>query len=652
VEECPAASVSDATPVDPSAALGTEGGQIETDVPGEEASQERVSAVEVVPPDQQKHEQAQAEVETGTLTSRAQSESPVEAADDLLGFISNGESPALRDIEPASPVTAIFETPISEPVEVRPEREVQHPADILWSCVDRRRAGLAYHVARVVECSREPDPAVPHSTLAKAAAVGFEIALPYGEMARVFQETVNQLETSLQEGYKWPVQSALLAIAASIRPALIAPGTAASWLLRDALRSIATPGLRSYVSSLVEFSDRGHALAPNALKDVKDKASAQKELTDLQGEVRLWRSRAASYTCLLERATDVWRHWLLGDSIISRLLDPIETHDVGRTVAVSDLVAQYSDKNEISRLVDNTDRHQLGVRPGRPIEARALRQLQSRLTEAIKLASRWLNVAGRLPRTGVSTTYESDIRAKVKRVEPDAISELKGLAATADSATRAGARCLLASIYDLAEIFDPKVPFATTERPIARLLSEDLLLNASISLDENWMPEVSDGTVAEIGKIAVMPTGPDWGTVFRGHLAAGNLDSADRVLKCIESQGQPVLNEPLELRRVEVQRWREKLGRAVEQTCRKIDAAVALSLIGEQEHTLYKGEAEAIEVGIDRITNFRRAFGCLTRIEEALAVKSQSHLESARRRFSEQMAGQENTPEYARIAAR
>ena len=47
--------------------------------------------------------------------------------------------------------------------------------------------------------------------------MGFEIALPYGEMARLFQETINHLETALQEGYKWPVPSALLAIAASIR---------------------------------------------------------------------------------------------------------------------------------------------------------------------------------------------------------------------------------------------------------------------------------------------------------------------------------------------------------------------------------------------------------------------------------------------------
>jgi hypothetical protein len=107
----------------------------------------------------------------------------------------------------------------------------------------------------------------------------------------------------------------------------------------------------------------------------------------------------------------------------------------------------------------------------------------------------------------------------------------------------------------------------------------------------------------------------------------------------------------IDKRLADLQPSRELLRRSVEQTVRTIEGAVALSLIGETEFTRYKGEAESIEGAIERTTNFRKAMDRLNGIQEELAQKSGPHLESARRRFEEQLRGRVASPEYDRIRA-
>src|SRR6185369_7794243 len=192
----------------------------------------------------------------------------------------------------------------------------------------------------------------------------------FGDLAREFAIAVDEREKLIAARERPPIEEGLVALAAGLRPSLIAPSMAASWLLRDGLRSVPLTSVREYCSALAEFSDRGHAVDPAVLRDVKDSAATQNEARRLQRECEEFRLRAKTLTFLIERATDVWRTWLHSEGVLHSLLNPVEQGDVSSADRIRRIITQYRDPQQVDRLVDATDRHLLGKRPGRPIEAR------------------------------------------------------------------------------------------------------------------------------------------------------------------------------------------------------------------------------------------------------------------------------------------
>ena len=264
------------------------------------------------------------------------------------------------------------------------------------------------------------------------------------------------------------------------------------------------------------------------------------------------------------------------------------------------------------------------------------------------MASRWLNVCERLPASGSSAPYGSEVRSETRHIEAALLTELRECIETADTPVRAAAQLLAASVLDVAAIFDSKKPFSTSEPVITHLVSAELLSSPNLSLDENWMPELDEKTLGELCQLAGVEDSDNWQTKFRKQLEAGNHEATDRIISYLQAHPDPKIDvqELIDKRLADLQPSRELLRRSVEQTVRTIEGAVALSLIGETEFTRYKGEAESIEGAIERTTNFRKAMDRLNGIQEELAQKSGPHLESARRRFEEQLRGRVASPEY------
>jgi hypothetical protein len=510
-----------------------------------------------------------------------------------------------------------------------------------WDLIRNSRVNLAYHVARALchpDFEQQPLMPVP---LVRAAALAPYLINAFGDVARAVAEDFRQLSENDIPDDRWPEDEALLAIAASLRPALVAPLTCnAAFILRFAIRSFRHQALREYCGLVAEFSEMGNALAPAALKNARQRDKAEHDLTLLRQDACEWFDKAGAATMLLGRGNHVWRYWLQKGNTIAALIEPIKEDDTKRLGDVEVMVNMLRDQHYFERLVDSTDRNELGFRKGKPIEARALRQLKTKLGEALDLAQRWLTLADALTPNRERVEEQSQLRNSLLSIQGNVQKELDELSSNGHS-TRACAELVGSAVANISDLINCEQITIGVERPVREILSEDLLLQPDISIDDGWNPVLSTPAkvVASLSQIPALPQPSDWRIAFESHMHKGDFDAADRIISLVKAT--PALALSLDAARLEEERReaflpaRDRLRREVESTQRAIEGAVALSLLSEEERNSYVGKAETIESSIERLTNFRWASEVLIRLREELLGKTEGHLAAAKRRLDE-----------------
>ncbi len=190
----------------------------------------------------------------------------------------------------------------------------------------------------------------------------------------------------MQPGY------ALMVVAATLRPALLAPSTGAPIVLKNVPHLSGLPTFHRYCQVVADYGQHQQPLDMIALRFVNDRAAWQHEISALCQQVNDWISQAKSKTIRYAQANAIWRRWQKGDGVISRLLTPVCKNSRDQVADVRATIEQLSDQTRFRQLIQHTDRVELGRRKGDDILGAALMQLQMHTEQAIDYARQWVRL--------------------------------------------------------------------------------------------------------------------------------------------------------------------------------------------------------------------------------------------------------------------
>jgi hypothetical protein len=368
----------------------------------------------------------------------------------------------------------------------------------MWRLIYEEKVILAFHLARSLETLHpELQPCLP-SWLTRAVVLGRHVRHANGEIARLLAEDFGKFSpdcftTSQQE---WHTAVTLLAAAAALQPALLAPDTGASTLLHALPGKARLPQFSVYCQTIADYGEKRQPLDPNTFKKGRGQAAWQADLDTLKQAVESWCARAARTTMVFPPATKVWRRWQEPKGLIHSLLLPIRQNDVSKLPTTKRAVEQLSDDAYLKREVDYTDRKILGRLLGEDIPVRALEPIRAQVREAVGFTRRWIELQEFRPdqvQKGVSQEHVEQLRQQVGNCQEAVLEELNSLRRREPSVLVGSAvACCRRVVENIRTLCDTQAAFPTEEPLPKPFLYTDLLKIPSLPINEQWELEVPD----------------------------------------------------------------------------------------------------------------------------------------------------------------
>jgi hypothetical protein len=315
---------------------------------------------------------------------------------------------------------------------------------------------------------------------------------PIAEDMLVFASEFQPLDDDVQ---------ALLALASSLSPSLLAPGCGLSaWLCYPEC----CPALHQLVSAVSEFSKSGLAIPRIRGLDMNG-AEGEAGVAEAAAAIKHWLDESLSKRMM--GASTVWRHLVGPESDFYKVLLPASEN---RTEVVSQVrrgLTSWRDRGYVTRQIDEVNNG--FFRKIRPIEHSQRNYLAREILEAANLAHRWCDLA-QDHRPDIKDT-QADDKWQSERVEtlrdalsqelPKAEAALARIANSSRVSLAAAAKCLSVALRQLrqtlklpSEVIEDVPILSTHDRFIEKAdnlthaLSRRLLFLADIPLDDNGSP--------------------------------------------------------------------------------------------------------------------------------------------------------------------
>ena len=283
---------------------------------------------------------------------------------------------------------------------------------------------------------------------------------------------------------------ATLAVAATLRPALLSPHTGAYSLL-----SAIQPTKR--LAHVYRFTDavarECHKLQTvridsTVIEAATTPAKWQDHRDRLAADAKEWWDNARHMTIKYAPATVVWQRWLDRSGPIATIMDLIISCAENNTEVIKNTIHQLTDRDQFRALVRDTDRNLGRGRPRKKdIHARALDQLHHHAKDAVEYAARHLRLLDSRPSPSSFITQTLTILGRTASAHRQpACDELQHLLSNSmSSVTAAAANTAIYAIKRFLDLFD-YVPDAEPH-PTA-LVGSALLRFPSISVDNDGFP--------------------------------------------------------------------------------------------------------------------------------------------------------------------
>ena len=416
-----------------------------------------------------------------------------------VGLVSGVDgSRATRSSSPGATVVATAGTNDAVVIEPssRPFGEDTTAVAVFWQSIDAGRLGIAYHIANLRAARSGHDRIFPPANLVAASALADYVQSADGQLVTAIRPLLESIDPDRLLCNECPERDAvnLLLFCAALRPALLAPSTGASSILRSFSAPVSLTPTYELAKAIAGHADRLQGVRLDAtLLRATLRGGWQDEFTTFVARVNDWRNRTESQRIIFHRATRVWQD-LFGESgCLAELVALISRDDTGNTERIEIIYKQIADQKAFNILVQKTDRRH---RRDNPIQGAALKQLWDHVQPAIDFATEWRRLMDAKPdQKGFVAERIEALRRDIVLHGSNAIAAIDHVMLTEMStALVATLKHARKAISSLCQIFDEDAPAASVEEISPDVIrSHDLLYVTKLDLDMKLRPAVHHG---------------------------------------------------------------------------------------------------------------------------------------------------------------
>lgn len=373
--------------------------------------------------------------------------------------------------------------------------------------------------------------------LFEAALLSDRLSLPNGNLANSLKQVFERFPPPerFSEGPDRDL-FVVVALAAALRPALLAPQSGA-WVLLTALKPSERLGaVYRFASGIAEKCKKlqGVTIDSTVLRGASSEAVWDKERRKLCLEAENWLKHARYRTIKFAPANKVWQRWLKQDDLIDRLMRLTISGGSNSDSSIKETLTVLEVRKEFENRVKKTDRNEIGRRRGQDIHAGALNQLHEHAREAAALARRHLSLNSSKPsQSGFLIRALAELRGEIERLAPPALDELQRFASGEKSLFAGLANTAVNAIKRFRELLDPEQIAHDKELAPNELAASGLFGFPSICIDTDGNPE---GDPRRTLDALLSGQSESFESAFRQRLNAGDLGTAKRIVDWIEYQ--------------------------------------------------------------------------------------------------------------------
>lgn len=379
----------------------------------------------------------------------------------------------------------------------QPDGEDATAVAVFWQSIDAGRLGIAYHIANLRATRSGYDGEFPPANLVAASALADHVQSADGHLVTAVRPLLESIDPDRLQRNECRERDAvnLLLFCAALRPALFAPSTGASSILRRFSAPESLTPVYDLAKAVAGHADRLQGVRLDAtLLRATLRGGWQDEFTTFAARVSDWRNRAESQRIIFHRANRVWRDLFSESGCLAELVALMSRDDTGDTERIETIRKQIADQKAFNILVQNTDRRH---RRGNPIQGAALKQLWDHVQPAIDFTTEWLRLMDAKPDPkGFVAKRIEVLRRDIVSHGDNALAAIERVMSTETSAAlTATLKHARKAISSLRQIFDEDAPAVNvTETSPDVIQSHDLLYVTELDLDMKLRPAAHYGT--------------------------------------------------------------------------------------------------------------------------------------------------------------
>ena len=378
----------------------------------------------------------------------------------------------------------------------------------------------------------------PLVVLLEAALLASHLRLPDASVAVELRHVLERYPTPEQfaNGSNRDIY-VLLALAGTLRPALLAPQSGALVFLTALKPSERLGAVYRFANAVAEESQKfqGVRIDSTVLKWAGSEAAWEAERKRLSTSAADWQAQALHKTIKYAPATSVWQKWMKPGGLINQLMSLVTTGRRDDDVLVKEIVEKLEDRKVFEEQVRKTDRVEIGRRRGQDIHAGALNQLQAHAREALEFARHHLGLNGSRPsQSDFLSQALAELRYRVQSLAPSALEELHSCTAGDNPILSGAANVAADAVAQFRQLLDPEHVGLDREPDPMELVASGLFGFSSIHIDYDGTPEGDYGRALDTLLATEQPEAFD--AALQGCVKAGDFKTAKRLVNWVERE--------------------------------------------------------------------------------------------------------------------
>lgn len=505
------------------------------------------------------------------------------------------------------------------------KRRSQRLTDLVWAILHEEWTDVAYHLVRTLDARDHDLTCVPPGWLLEAVMLERAVLRDVGESLiadrlsggfRGFSE-----DLFIGGSDRFGAAIALLVLSASLRPALLAPGTGAYELLRQASQFVAGtyPELHEFSLAILEFCGLHCRFDLGAAKGQAYRDATLKAILD---DAAKWRSEAPTRNMIYAPARALWRDWIGKEGRIGRMITEVASNNQESAITVKEAILAMQDEQAIKVEVQKACKD----RRFAPIQAKALRHLCEHSLEAVSIARRWLEYLHQAndQKDDFAQKQSESLTARLAELRPSVVASLRQ-AISGPREIAAAAKYCGGAVDNLLDLASPESMIPSSEREPQLMVNEFLLRVPGLALDERLNPRYEGAPSTEDILRIISEGQQSWRTSFDSQTERRNHFATERILRILQSSGasESDLAELAAKRSQSVEESRKLLARRIEIVKERIEDAVFSALLREAERDEYLSRVTRLEAAQETLLDFCDALRVLGQIEDEIDAKHQ-----------------------------